>query len=75
VTEIALPDQDGFWLVRQMRDLKPEAGATVPAIALCARRVDRGREEALIRGFEAYLEKPLDPWALCRSVEQVVARG
>ena len=56
-------DTDDFWLIRQVRALKPDAGGMVRAIALGP----RAREEmARSRGFDGYLAKPFDPWELCR---------
>jgi CheY-like chemotaxis protein len=66
VAEIALPGGSGLELIRRVRGLKPEEGGVVRAIALSHDALDR--EDAITAGFDTYLPKPVDPWALCRLV-------
>jgi CheY-like chemotaxis protein len=66
VIEITLPGESGVELIRRVRGLKLEDGGVIRAIALSGRRADR--EDAVAAGFDAYLAKPIDPWALCRLV-------
>ena len=53
-----------------VRALKPEEGGVVPAIAVAP--PTPVRRYARSRGFQASLRKPLDPWALCRLVSELV---
>jgi CheY-like chemotaxis protein len=64
VCDIVMPGENGFTLINEVRALRPEAGATVPAVALSAyvRPVDRDR--ALAAGFDRFLAKPVDPLEL-----------
>jgi len=66
---VALPDDDDFAFIRQVRSLKPEDGGVIPAIAI-ARDVDDDLARA--RGYQAYLRTPLDPWELCRLVSSLM---
>jgi CheY-like chemotaxis protein len=69
VSDLALPGQDGYWLLRQVRTLGP-LGA-LPAIAITAHRDEYDREEALAAGFQEYFHKPLDLVAFCRAIDRL----
>jgi len=60
ISDLAMPDQDGYWLIEQVRRLPPSEGGTVPAIAVSAFATAAARERALAAGFTAHLRKPLD---------------
>jgi CheY-like chemotaxis protein len=70
VTKLTLPEHDGFWLLRQLRSLKPEAGGEVPAIAISGS--DDDQEESLTAGFHAHFTWPLNPWELTRTIASLV---
>jgi CheY-like chemotaxis protein len=74
VTDIGLDGEDGYALVRQIRQREAEHGGFLPAIALTgfARAEDRIR--ILGAGFQAHISKPLDPAELAAAIA-VVARG
>ena len=74
VTDIALPGEDGYALVSQIRRRETEHGGFVPAIALTgfARAEDRTR--ILAAGFQAHVSKPLDPAELTAAIAAVVRR-
>ena len=72
VSDIGLPDQDGYALIRQLRALAPEAGGGIPAVALTAYATADDRARALAAGFQLYLAKPIDPDALRVSVSRLV---
>lgn len=61
VCDLAMPEETGYDLIRQIRLLAREHGGNIPAVALtaCARAEDRTR--ALAAGFQAYLTKPVEP--------------
>jgi signal transduction histidine kinase/ActR/RegA family two-component response regulator len=59
ISDLAMPDFDGYWLVEQVRQLPPSEGGTIPAIALSAFATAAARERALASGFTAHLRKPL----------------
>jgi CheY-like chemotaxis protein len=75
VSDIAMPDQDGYWLIGQVRALPPTQGGAIPAIALTAHGVAHGPDRTLAAGFQAHLRKPIDPWELCRAVVGLVRRA
>lgn len=57
LTDITLPDRDGVWLLREIRDL---LGLRVPVIALTGRAWPHEREAIEAAGFDTYLVKPAD---------------
>jgi hypothetical protein len=66
LTDLAMPEHDGYWLLRQVRAQAP--AARVPAVAMTAYTERFSREQALSAGFDAFLPKPIDPTDLCRAV-------
>jgi CheY-like chemotaxis protein len=73
VSDLALPDHDGYWLISQIRQRSPEHGGQTPAIAMTADPKTFPRSRALLAGFQAFLAKPVDPDELCASIAQLVA--
>lgn len=73
VTKLALPDDDGFALLRQIRVLKPEAGGEIPIVAIGAHAGER--ERCLAHGFQAYFTWPLNPWEFSRTITSLIATG
>ena len=71
VTKLALPEDDGFWLLRRLRGLKPEAGGEVPVIAISG--TDDDRDASLAAGFHAHFTWPLNPWELTRMISSLAA--
>ena len=71
VTDIGMPDRDGFDLLRAIRET-----SQVPVIALTAYARGEDRERALDAGFEAFISKPVDPAELRSAVSDVLgAKG
>jgi CheY-like chemotaxis protein len=71
VSDIAMPDKDGFALLEWLRGHASEAGGTVPAIALTAFGGPREVEQILEAGFQAYLRKPIEPADLVGTIHQI----
>lgn len=68
VSDIAMPDADGYEFVRKFRALTRSKGATVPVIALTAYGSEEERRRALQAGFDHHLSKPIDPTELVRTI-------
>ncbi|MBD6617849.1 response regulator [Komarekiella sp. 'clone 1'] len=60
ISDICLPDEDGYSLLRKVRNLEAGRGRKIPAIALTASVSDEDRIHALVAGFQIYLSKPID---------------
>ena len=71
VSDIGLPDEDGFGLIRQIRQGEAKHGGFLPAVALTgyARAEDRAR--SLAAGFQAHLPKPVDPAKLTAAIATI----
>jgi PAS domain S-box-containing protein len=67
VTDIAMPDEDGYALLRRLRS----HAAGLPAIAVTAHARQEDRERALTAGFNLYVAKPVDPVRLTDAVDRV----
>jgi CheY-like chemotaxis protein len=61
VSDIAMPGEDGYSLIRKIRLRSPERGGVVPAVALTAYAKIEDRVTILDAGFQMYLSKPADP--------------
>ena len=59
VADIAMPDEDGYGLIRKVRSLGREGGGRVPAIAVSGYATPQDRAHALLEGFDMHLAKPL----------------
>jgi PAS domain S-box-containing protein len=61
VSDLAMPDQDGYQLIRQLRSRDPDHGGNTPAVALTAYARNEDRTRALAAGFQMHLAKPIAP--------------
>ncbi len=68
LADVAMPDEDGYSLVRKLRALQAARASTIPAAALTAFARDEDRQEALEAGFQLHLTKPIDAGALVAAV-------
>ncbi|HYV57859.1 MAG TPA: response regulator, partial [Candidatus Nitrosopolaris sp.] len=69
VSDIAMPEVDGYGLLRRLRALPVER--PVPALALTAYAGEDHRRRALAAGFEMHLAKPIDPGELAAAVRSL----
>jgi PAS domain S-box-containing protein len=68
VSDIGMPEVDGYTLIQQIRTLTPEKGGQIPAIALTAyARVD-DYQRAITSGYQQHVTKPLEPEELIQAV-------
>lgn len=61
VSDIEMPGEDGYSLIKKLRARAPDNGGATPAIALTAYSRNEDRDRALSSGFQAHLSKPPDP--------------
>ncbi|MBD1863023.1 MULTISPECIES: ATP-binding protein, partial [Trichocoleus] len=61
VSDIGMPSEDGYTLIRQVRALAPDQGGQIPAIALTAYARTEDRIKALASGFQSHVPKPVEP--------------
>ena len=75
VCDLAMPGDDGFALIREIRSRPGDQGSVVPAVALTAYARPEDRERALAAGFQVHLSKPVEPRALLEAVARVAVGG
>jgi signal transduction histidine kinase/ActR/RegA family two-component response regulator len=68
ITDIGLPDEDGFALIREVRRLESERGGFLPAVALTGFTRAEDRVRTLAAGFQSHLAKPVDPAELTAAI-------
>jgi CheY-like chemotaxis protein len=73
VSDIGLPDADGYALIQHVRALDAERGGAVPAIALTANARPEDRSRALAAGFQMHMAKPVDPAELTQAIARLIA--
>ncbi|MDB5296399.1 MAG: Chemotaxis protein methyltransferase CheR [Phycisphaerales bacterium] len=71
LSDIGMPGQDGYDLIRQIRALPAAAGGATPAVAVTAYARPEDRQKALDSGFQTHLTKPVDPARLLAVVAAV----
>jgi len=73
LSDVTMPGMDGFEFLREIRALGPDAGGSVPVIALTALVAQADRARILNSGFQAYLPKPFTPDRLVEMILTVVS--
>jgi PAS domain S-box-containing protein len=71
LTDIAMPGEDGYALIRHIRALPPSLGE-IPAVALTAYTDPQSVQNAFAAGFDAHLGKPLEPHVLADALTKVL---
>jgi signal transduction histidine kinase/ActR/RegA family two-component response regulator len=73
--DIGLPDEDGYSLLRRLRQLPAARGGRTPAIAVTAFARAEDRTRAMRAGFQNYVSKPFEPAELVATVANRVGRA
>ena len=68
LTDINMPGEDGYSLIRKLRDLSAQDRASIPAIALTAMARPEDGDRALSAGFQMHIPKPVDIEELTKSI-------
>jgi PAS domain S-box-containing protein len=74
VSDIEMPHEDGFSLIRRIRELPPQEGGNVPAAALTAYASPNDRMRVLGAGFNIHIAKPVQPAELAVVVASLAGR-
>jgi PAS domain S-box-containing protein len=74
VSDIGMPDEDGYSLIRKIRALSKAEGGDVPAVALTAYAHIADRTRALMEGFNNHVSKPAEPQELIAVVAALAGR-
>lgn len=72
VSDIGMPDMDGYMFMRQLRALPREQGGLLPAIALTAFAGDINQQQALQAGFQQHMSKPIESATLITAIADLL---
>jgi signal transduction histidine kinase/ActR/RegA family two-component response regulator len=71
ISDIGMPEQDGYDLIRGIREMEKQLGGTTPAVALTAFARSADRTRAMLAGYQMHLAKPVEPAELIATVASV----
>ena len=74
ISDLAMPGEDGFALVKRVRSTASPRVRRIPAIAVTAHAGHSEQEKALAAGFDLHLSKPIDPVELTHAVVQLITK-
>jgi len=74
LSDIGMPDVDGYMLIRQLRTLSPQEGGQIQAIALTAYAGEINYQQALAAGFQRHVSKPVEPDQLLAAIISLIGR-
>jgi PAS domain S-box-containing protein len=75
LSDIGMPDMDGYTLMRQVRTLPPEQGGLIRAIALTAYAGELDQQQALAAGFQQHITKPVEPEKLIEAIANLLGHN
>jgi len=75
VSDIAIPGEDGYSLIRKLKRFEEEHGVRIPAAALTGYAGNEDREKVLSAGFQLHLTKPVEPEKLTAVVAKLAGRA
>ncbi|HYO90929.1 MAG TPA: ATP-binding protein, partial [Pyrinomonadaceae bacterium] len=75
ISDIGMPDEDGYSLLRKIRALPTERGGQIPAVALTAYATDVDRERSLAAGFQLHVVKPVELKELAEAVASLAGKA
>jgi signal transduction histidine kinase/ActR/RegA family two-component response regulator len=74
VSDIGMPDEDGYSLIQRIRAFPPDAGGHVPAVALTALARTEDRDRALHAGFAVHISKPVEADELTEAIARLIRK-
>jgi signal transduction histidine kinase/ActR/RegA family two-component response regulator len=72
ISDLGMPDRDGYNLIQYVRSLPPQNGRDIPAIALTAYATEISRAQALQAGYQIHLSKPTDTTKLLQAIAKLL---
>ncbi|MGB7926374.1 MAG: CHASE domain-containing protein [Pyrinomonadaceae bacterium] len=75
ISDIGMPVEDGYQLIRRVRAFAPDRGGGVPAIALTAYAGEADRKRMIASGYQLRLAKPVEPASLIRAIADLIRAG
>jgi PAS domain S-box-containing protein len=74
ISDLAMPNEDGYSLISQIRQFSSEKGGKIPALALSAFTTRENKEKAFVSGFQKYHTKPFEPDLLVNDILDLVKK-
>jgi CheY-like chemotaxis protein len=74
ISDIGMPETDGYQFLRQVRQLPPEQGGNTPAVALTAFARSGDRTRAMMAGYQVHIAKPIEAQELLATVGSLAGR-
>jgi PAS domain S-box-containing protein len=74
ISDIGMPEEDGYSLIKKIRALSANEGGTISAIALTAYARNEDRAKALEAGFQIHLPKPIEPLNFIDEVTKLIRK-
>ncbi|HKP11657.1 MAG TPA: ATP-binding protein, partial [Blastocatellia bacterium] len=75
VSDIGMPDEDGYSLISKVRTLEPECGGRIPAVALTGYGGPEDRLRLLSAGYQVHMTKPVELIELASAIADLVGRN
>ncbi|MDB4961112.1 MAG: two-component hybrid sensor and regulator [Myxococcales bacterium] len=75
VSDIGMPDRDGYQFIRDVRSLPVAEGGRTPAIALTAFARSEDRTRAMIAGYQVHVSKPIEPQELVATIKSLAGNS
>ena len=74
LSDIGMPDRDGYHLIAEVRRREEGTGRRTPAVALTAFARSQDRTKALLAGYQSHVAKPVEPTELIATVASLASR-
>ncbi len=74
VSDLAMPDEDGYSMLARIRKLSAESGGKIPALALSAFATNENKQKAYDAGFQKYHTKPFEPDGIIQDILQLLEK-
>ena len=74
LSDIGMPKNDGYELIRRVRSLDRQSGGQIPAVAVTGYANPNDRDRALEAGYQIHVPKPIDPKVLAAAIADTVRR-
>jgi len=71
ISDIGMPERDGYRFIREVRNLSAAEGGRTPAIALTAYARSEDRTQAMLAGYQVHVTKPIEPRELVAAVKSL----
>ncbi len=74
VSDIGMPNEDGYSLIKKLRKLRLKRAKQIPAVALTAYATKEDKARTLSSGFQIHVAKPIEPESLVMSIAAAMGR-